>query len=257
MKITIDRREIEVDEGATVLDITRREGIDIPTLCYHEALGPYGACRLCVVEAEGPLLRRSLMTSCNLKVSEGLSVETNSPLVTLSRKVIFELLLGRSPDSRPLGEMAARFGVETTRFKTGKSDDCVRCGLCVRVCRDKIGVSAISFAGRGQRRQVTAEFGKLSDTCIGCGSCANICPTAAVRLEDKGDERKIFLWDNIISKLTLVRCGSCGVPYATRKFLDYVASHADMHNRLTGKDFCPDCVKRYYADSITGEFLPY
>jgi bidirectional [NiFe] hydrogenase diaphorase subunit len=255
VKIKIDRKEIEVDEGATVLEIARNEGIDIPTLCYHEALGPYGACRLCVVEAEGPLLRRSLMTSCNLKVSEGLSVDTNSSLVTLSRKVIFELLLGRASDTGPLVEMAGRFGVGKTRFKTGKRDDCVRCGLCVRVCRDKIGASAISFAGRGQRRQVTAEFGKLSETCIGCGACANICPTAAIRLEDRGDERKIYLWDNIISKFTLIRCVSCGIPYAPRMFLDYVALRSNVHDRLTGKDFCPECVKKYYAEAAKGEFL--
>lgn len=254
MKIKLNGKEIEVEENVTVLEVARREGLDIPTLCYHEALGPYGACRLCVVEAEGPMLRRLLISSCTLAVSEGLSIETETPLVRKSRKIIFELLLGRSPDSMPLIELARKYGVESTRFSTGQSDDCVRCGLCVRVCRDKIGVSAISFAGRGQKRSVTAEFGKLSDVCIGCGACANICPTGAIKLEDRGDERKIFLWGNIISRQPLIRCGTCGTPYATQRFIDHVRGHCDINALNIKYNLCPECSRDRCAEALTGTF---
>ncbi len=219
---------------------------------------PAGCCRLCVVEAEGPMLRRSLATSCNLRVSDGLSAETESSLVKTSRKVIFELLLGRAPDSKPLIEMAKRFGVEATRFKTGESDDCVRCGLCVRVCRDTIGVSAISFAGRGQGRRVTAEFGKLSGTCIGCGACANICPTGAIRLEDKGNERKIFLWGAILSRQELVKCEGCGTPHITQSFLDYILSRTGIEDEMKARpNRCPDCSREHYALALIGRLSRY
>jgi len=254
MKIKLNGKEIEVEDNLPVLDVARREGVNIPTLCYHEALGPYGACRLCVVEAEGPMLRRSLISSCTLIVSEGMSIETNTPLVNKSRKIIFELLLGRSPEAQPLIELAKKYGVENTRFGTGQSDDCVRCGLCVRVCRDKIGVSAISFAGRGQKRSVTAEFGKLSEVCIGCGACANICPTGAIRLEDRGDERKVFLWGNLISRQPLVKCGHCETPYTTERFLAHVRGHCDINALNVKQNLCPECSRSLCAEALTGTF---
>lgn len=257
-KIRLNGKEIEADEDATVLDVAMQEGLDIPALCRHEALAPYGACRLCIVEAEGPALRRSLLTSCNLKTFDGMSVETESPRVKSSRKVLFELLLGRSPDSKPLKEMAKRFGVESTRFATDRSDDCARCGLCVRACQDRIGLSAITFAGRGQKRRVTAEIGKLSETCIGCGACANICPTGAIKLEDNGNERKIFLHDTVISALALAGCESCRKPYATLKLLDYVAAHPDNKYGLNIKlKLCPACTRKHYAGEHSKILLSY
>lgn len=255
--ITLNGKAVDAEGSMTVLDVARREKVDIPTLCFHEALGPYGACRLCVVEAEGPLLRRSLVAACTLPASEGLVVQTETALVSASRKIIFELLLGRSPDSARLRAMAKRYGVESTRFGSGMSDDCVRCGLCVRVCRDKIGVSAISFAGRGQKRRVTAEFGKLSELCIGCGTCANICPTGAIRLEDRGGERKIFLKDRTIGLFTLVPCRSCGIPYATKKFIDHIAKRVSGQPNTKKSGFCPECERREYAESIIGEHPAY
>lgn len=255
--IKLNGKLVAADDSMTVLDAARREGVVIPTLCYHEALGPYGACRLCVVEAEGPLLRRSLVTSCTLPASEGLAVETETPLITTSRKIIFELLLGRSPDSPALRAMARKYGVETTRFSSGASDDCVRCGLCVRACRDKIGVAAISFAGRGQKRRVTAEFGKLSDLCLGCGTCANLCPTGAIRLEDKDGERTIFLKGNTIGRFPLVRCASCGAPFTTQKFLDHVAVHVKEQPLTKKSGLCPECERTYYAEARVGEFSTY
>ena len=138
--ITLNGKPQEVPNSLMVLEAARQAGIEVPTLCHHEALGPYGACRLCVVEAEGPALRRCLTTACTLPVADKLSVETDSPAVQRARKMVLELLLGRSPDSRPLRALAERYGVVGSRFGSGRDGDtCVRCGLCVRACRDKIG----------------------------------------------------------------------------------------------------------------------
>ncbi len=252
--ITLDGNTREVRETATVLEVAREVGIEIPTLCHHEALGPYGACRLCIVEAEGPALRRSLVAACNLAVSNGLSIRTSSAAVQRARKVVFELLLGRSPRSEPLRAMARRHGVEGTRFGAGRQEDaCVRCGLCVRACRDKIGASAISFAGRGQKRHVTAEFGKLSELCIGCGSCAAICPTGAIRLEDMGDERTILLKDLTIARFKLLRCSSCGSAFATAKLLDAVASRLGDHPQAESRADCPECRRVRHAAALAAE----
>lgn len=256
VEIYLNGNSINVDKDLTVLKVAQKEGIKIPTLCYHEALGPYGACRLCVVEAEGPMLRRSLMTSCNLRVSNGLKIDTESELVKKARKVIFELLIARSPDSLSLKEMAERYGVFNTRFKSDNIDDCVRCGLCVRVCRDRIGVSAISFAFRGQKRRVTAEFGGISELCIGCGTCANICPTGAIKVTDRGSIRTISLWDNIISRLELISCEGCGKFFMTKKHFQYITSRLSEFNG-TIKNICPECSNTYYAIALTGQFPAY
>ena len=219
--ITLNGQAHEVPENMTVLEAARLARVEIPTLCHHEALGSYGACRICVVEAEGPAQRRGLVAACTLPVSDGLVVMTESPAVQQTRKVIFELLLGRSPESESLRTMAKRYGVDSTRFGEGAQHDlCVRCGLCVRTCREKIGTAAISFAGRGQSRNVTTEFGALSELCIGCGACAAVCPTGMIRVEDGAGERAIVRQDLTIARFALLTCTSCCAPVVTEKFLE-------------------------------------
>jgi len=186
--LKIDDREVKAEEGMTVLEAAKSVGIDIPTLCYHPALSPFGACRLCSVEimSRG---RSRIVTSCNYPVEESLVVNTKSPAVMQARKLISEFLLARCPNVKVIQDLAREYGVEKPRFRLGKEDEkCILCGLCARICEERMGVSAINFVGRGVDRKVETPFqGTLDvnlDVCMACGACASVCPTGAITLED-------------------------------------------------------------------------
>lgn len=186
--LQIDDRKVEAKEGMTILEAAKSVGINIPTLCYHPALSPFGACRICSVE----IISRGgsrIVTSCNYPAEEGLVVNTKSPAVIQARKLISEFLLARCPNVEVIQDLAREYGVEKPRFKLGKEDEkCILCGLCARICEERIGVSAINFVGRGVDRKVETPFqGTLDinlDVCLGCGACAFVCPTGAITLED-------------------------------------------------------------------------
>jgi len=181
--ITINDRQIQAEEGQTILEVARAEGIHIPTLCYHRDLTPYGACRLCMVEiVQG--VRPRVDAACLYKVTEGLVIQTDSERVRRARRMMLELHLARCPESEVVRELAAEYGITETRIKLKKQDTCILCGQCVRVCAEVTRRSAISFVGRGSRRRVTTPFDKESPTCIGCGACAYLCPTKTIKVEE-------------------------------------------------------------------------
>ena len=183
ISLTINDKKIEIEEGLTVLKAAEKVGIKIPTLCSHKALSPYGACRICLVEISKGGGSSEIQASCTYPALEGLVVQTDSERVIKTRKIIIELLLARCPDSEEIKNLAKELGVEKTRIKS-KDKDCTLCGLCVRMCEERMGRAAISFSGRGPRREVTSPFGKPSEVCQACGACDFICPTGKIRLPE-------------------------------------------------------------------------
>ena len=182
--LKIDDKRVTAKEGVTVLQAAKSVGIDIPTLCYHEALEPYGGCRLCTVEiiSRG---RSRLLTACTYPIEEGLEVKTMSPRVIAARKMLIELLLARSPGAKAIQDLAQEYGVEKPRFKVGKPEElCILCGLCARFCEEVVGASAINFTNRGVDREVTVLPEITTEACIGCGACAKVCPTGLITMED-------------------------------------------------------------------------
>jgi len=246
INVTINNKKIEVEEGTTVLGAARKLGIDIPTLCYHEATGPYGACRVCMVELRSGKWAQ-LQTSCTYPVWEGLEVLTHSERAIKARKFIIELLLARCPDSKEIVELAAKLGVRKSRFRTAdKNEKCILCGLCVRTCSELIGSSAISFIKRGAEREVETPFKIESDTCIGCGACAVVCPTGAIKIEDVKDKRKLEKWH---TELTLHECRECGERFATLKELEKIKKKLDLPEDMF--DYCSACKRRKLRKNLS------
>lgn len=236
--LTIDQREIQVEEGKVILEAARDNNIYIPALCYHEAVSPYGACRLCMVEivSQG---REKLVASCLYPVEEGLIVKTNSPRVANVRRTVIDLLLARCPDSEVIQELASELGVEKASFKLEEDNHkCILCGLCTRACQEVVGVSAISLVNRGVERQVATPFLEFSEVCIACGACAYICPTGAISMGDAGDTRTITM-PNVTMEFKLKKCQTCGRYWAPERQLDYIIKIAELP--ADAFDNCPDC----------------
>jgi len=181
MTLSIDNRAIQARPGWTVLETARHYGIDIPTLCFHEAVSPSGVCRLCTVEIRDGEKAR-LVAACMYPVAEGLQIFTDTKRVRNVRRWILEMLLSECPASREIKDMAARYGVTATRFPIENPDEeCLLCGLCTRMCTEVVGLAAISTVNRGVHKQVGAPFMRPTDVCVECGCCVTICPTNAMQ----------------------------------------------------------------------------
>jgi bidirectional [NiFe] hydrogenase diaphorase subunit len=170
---------ISVEEGTTILEAAQFMGFPIPTLCHMEGLSPYGACRLCVVEV-GEGVKSKLVTSCTSLVQEGMNVRTASSRVVQARKMIVELLLATCPQSKVIQDIASELGVRKQRFRQ-EHEDCIMCGLCVRMCEEQMMAKAIGFRGRGDHRSIGTPFDIKSEECRLCGGCIYVCPACQLR----------------------------------------------------------------------------
>ncbi len=188
VNMKIDGRDVKAEQRSPLLGAIRSLGIQVPTLCHVDGLEPYGVCRMCIVEVKRGK-RTRLVTSCNFPSEEGLDVFTDTERVRQHRRVMAELMLARCPDVPGIRELAASVGVEKSRFKTTEPSDCVLCGLCVRVCDQIVGASALSFIDRGNQRAVGTPWSVDPDACIACGACTYVCPTGAMHMEEQTVER--------------------------------------------------------------------
>ena len=220
INLTIDGREIQAEEGSTILQAARNNGIEIPTLCYHDELTASGACRLCSVEIKKGK-RTRIVTSCIYQVEEGLTVTTHSERVMNVRRLVLQLLMARCPGSEVIRELADTMGVEPQeRFQLDENKGkCILCRQCVEVCEQVVGVSAIGFLNRGADKSVGTPFMEPSGVCIGCGACAYVCPTGHITMEesDGGEERVI--WGKTFKMLA---CKECGRYFAPQEQLEYI-----------------------------------
>src|SRR3990172_2631302 len=175
ISLTINNQQVEVREDIHLLEAIEGLGIKVPTLCNHKALTPYGACRLCIVEVHTPGRAPGLQASCSYPALNGISVFTDTDRVKRARKIVAELLLARCPDSDVIQRIALEHGVKEPRIRK-KNDDCVYCGVCVRMCHERMGRNVIGFTGRGPRKKLEPPFGKHNEMCWTCGACNFICP---------------------------------------------------------------------------------
>jgi NADH dehydrogenase/NADH:ubiquinone oxidoreductase subunit G len=195
----MDGKEITIEDGKTLLDAARENGIDIPTICFHEATTANALCRICVVEVEG---QRALQPACIVKAAANMKVQTRSEKVVRARRTILEMLASTMDlsEATDIQQMMYEYGASTSRFPDAERreseviDDnpmyirdyskCLLCWRCVQVCAEDAQYTfAINFDGRGYETQIGTFFDKRipETTCVLCGQCAAVCPTGALK----------------------------------------------------------------------------
>lgn len=195
----MDGKEITAADGQTLLEAARENGVDIPTICWHEATTSNAVCRICVVEVEG---MRLLQPACIVKAAERMKVQTRSERVTRARRTVLEMLASTMDlsDAPEILTMMDEYGADASRFPEARrresevKDDnpmyirdyskCLLCWRCVQVCAaDAQYTFAINFDGRGYDTQIGTFFDRAipETTCVLCGQCVGVCPTGALK----------------------------------------------------------------------------
>ncbi|NMA55318.1 MAG: 4Fe-4S dicluster domain-containing protein [Firmicutes bacterium] len=239
--LNVDGKEVQVLPGELLLDVLKKLGVDIPTLCNHEGLEPVGSCRLCIVEVK-ERNRNRLVASCIYPAQRATEVRTNSPRVKAARQFLFNLLLARNGDNESIRQLAARYGIVRSKRLPVRPDKCTLCLRCVRACATQ-GIGAIGTSFRGRQKEVGPPFGDPPENCIGCAACARVCPAGAIEVKEKNNIREI--WGQ---EFVLVRCERCGEAFATRKQLDWIEKELGQE---VDKKLCPRCRQRAQAESMT------
>ncbi len=194
----IDGRQVSGRAGETLIEIARREGIEIPHLCHKDGLQSVGNCRSCMVEIAG---ERVLAPSCCRNPVAGMKVTTDSERVRKSQRMVLELLLSDMPETaftrhNEVDDWAARLGVGKPRFEARRRvatdvshpaiavnlDACIQCTRCLRACRDEQMNDVIGLAFRGEHAKIVFDMDDPmgASTCVGCGECVQACPTGAL-----------------------------------------------------------------------------
>jgi len=174
--LQIDGKKVEAKPGMTILQAAQSAGIVIPTLCHHEKLDSYGACRICTVEVEARG-RTNLVAACLYPVEKNLVVTTRSETVDKIRRTILELLLAHAPGAPALQDLAREYGAKEARFEK-EASFCILCGLCVRYCAEVKKKNAITIVDQGAKREINFIPEIASKECWNCKECFPLCPTS-------------------------------------------------------------------------------
>jgi len=161
-----------------------------------------------------------LVASCAYPCEEGLFVRTNSVAVQRNRRIVAELLLASGYDTPEIVALALELGVKEARYKVPQADSCIICGLCVRACKEIVGISAISLINRGINKKVSPPFEVTSPTCIGCGTCVLICPTGYIKLRDVFGSHSIHRYSSDYDR---AQCRICSDMNMSSKFNQLIA----------------------------------
>ncbi len=199
LSLTIDGLTVTVPEGTTILEAARQVGIDIPTICVHEATTANGLCRLCVVDVNGG---RLLQPACIVPCQDGMHVETDNARVQTSRRTILEMLnaavdlsqapaiqdhmtrYNASPDRFPASARREHPFLDDNPFYVREYSRCILCWRCVQVCaEDAQYVFALTIDSRGFNSHISTAFdiSLPESTCVFCGQCVGVCPTGALK----------------------------------------------------------------------------
>lgn len=273
MRITVNGRQLEAEAGQTVLEVARQNGVYIPALCFHPRTGKAGRCRACVVEVEGV---RGLKESCALPVKDGMVVQTETPRVLETRRMIVELLLAeghhnciscQANGACELQEMAYMLGIERpsividadpTPLDTSSEgivrdpDRCIQCGRCVVGCQHNTVNEVLDFGYRGHHARVIcdSDLPMGESSCVLCGECVQLCPVGALTFRQPR-EKKIRPSETTATKVTCPYCGvGCQVDLHTKdnRYV-FANAHEGQWERQPNKGML--CVKgRFGLDFI-------
>lgn len=222
VNLTIDGKQITVEENTTIMEAALQNGIPIPKLCYLKGINEIAACRVCVVEVEG---NEKLITSCNNNVEEGMVVYTNSPKVRKHRKITVELILSQHncecvtctrSGNCSLQKIANDLNIIHIPYKSEPekmiwstkfplirdASKCIKCMRCIQICDKVQSLGVWDVEGTGSRTTVDVANHKVikESNCSLCGQCITHCPVGALRERD--DTEKV--WDAIADKDKIV-----------------------------------------------------
>jgi ferredoxin len=129
-----------------------------------------------------------------------------------------------------------------------RCDICIRCGQCVSICRDKMGITALEMGYLDFDNPGPTDLRITEERCIACGACAANCPTGAMRIEDRGDERLLILCGTILNRQKLVFCGDCGKAMGPKKYLDFINNRVkSIGPPADDRLCCEDCARQRTA----------
>ena len=258
--LKIDDKEFDVPEGTTVLNAAKIAGVDIPTLCDHPALEPYGGCRLCLVEIEGA---RTLQPACTLPVSDKMVIRTQTDKVKDARKFVLSMIFSERNHFCPYCQVSGTdCELQNSAYSEGMThwpiqpnwqaypvdashpyfvlehNRCILCRRCVRACAELVGNFTLGMEERGSNTILVADLGVPlgSSSCISCGVCVQICPTGA--LIDRWSAYRGQETDVEMTKTICIGCSiGCGIEVLHRDN-NLIKINGDWDAEINGGVLC-------------------